>query len=91
MNIIEKYDLYKKFLHTKPMYAVHMDWKEGNFYRIKMEYKINGIDLTLNAFVNKDIIFGYGANIMDNQNKVIARFYNPFFAKKLYEHGQKYS
>ena len=90
MNIIEKYELYKKFLNTKPVYAVHMDWKKGNFYRIKMEYKINGTDLTLNAFVYKDILFGYGANIMDNQNKVIAKFYNPLFAKKLYEHGQRY-
>ena len=90
MTIIEKYELYKKFLNTKPIHAVHIDWKEGNFYRIKMEYKIDNKDFTVNAFVDKDEFFGYGANIMNNQNKVIARFYNPFFAKKLYKHGQRY-
>ena len=90
MNFIEKHKLYKKFLETKPVSAFHMDWEEGNFYRIKMEYKIDNMNLTVNAFVDKDVIFGYSANVMDNKNKVIANYYNPFFAKKLYEHGQRY-
>ena len=63
MNIVKKYELYKKFLSTKPIFAVHMDWPAGNFYRIKMEYKIDEKYLTLNACLDKDIPFGYSANI----------------------------
>lgn len=90
MNFIKRYKLYKKFLSTDPISAVHIDWKNGNFYRVKMEYKIDNMDLTVNAFIDEDEFFGYGANIVNNENKIITNYYNPFFAKRLYEHGQRY-
>ena len=89
MNTNKKFDLYKKFLSTQPISAIRVDLKEMDFYRIKMKYEINKKYLILNAFANKEKT-SYGANIMNDKNKVIAKFNNMFFAQKLYEHGQKY-
>ena len=93
MNDIQKYDLYAKFLNTQPVNVARKDSQEIKFYRIEIEYNINNQVLFINAFVDKKEkpnVIDYGATLNDSKGKRIAYFYNPFFAKKLYEYGQKY-
>jgi len=90
MNTAKKYELYKKFLKTKPILVVPVNWPGWNLHCIKMNYNIDGKNLTLNACIDKEASFSYSANITNEKNKVIAKFHNPFYAKELYEHGQKY-
>jgi len=93
MTINKKFDLYKTFLRNKPCAVVRKDSPEMNFYRIEMEYKIENQQLFVNAFLDKNEkpgIVGYGATINNYKGKRLAKFNNPFLAKTLYEHGQKY-
>lgn len=90
MNTAKKYELYKKFLSTKPICVIQSNWPGWNLHTIKMNYKINEKNLILNTCVDKETPFGYRANIMNEKRKIIAIFHNPFYAKELYEHGQKY-
>ena len=97
MNIINKYNLYKKFLITKPVSVVRKDSIDINFYRIQIEYKINNENFTVNTFFSPEDelieLFGYGIQVINKTKKTTNKYYNviySYFAKRLYEYGQKY-
>lgn len=97
MNIIKKYKLYKKLLNTKPVSVVRKDSSGYNFYRIQMEYKIDDENLVVNTFFSSEDeiieLFGYGAQVINKSKKTTHNYYNviySYFAKKLYEHGERH-
>lgn len=88
MNTNKKFDLYKTFLRTDPVGVSRKDDKENNICYIEMKYRIEGQKFIVNTFLNKDK--SYGATINNYKGKRLTVFKNPFLAKVLYEHGQRY-
>ena len=92
MNDIQRYSLYPKLLKTQPVTVVRKDSQKAHIFHIEMKYNMDNQILFVNAFFDKKekTIIAYSATLNDNKGKRISYFYNPYFAKKLYEHGQNY-
>ena len=91
MNLSQRYNLYPKLLQTQPLTVVHNDSPETGVYRVEIEYKIDNQHFFVNAFHDKKQkaeVLSYAATLNNSKKERIAYFYNPVFAKKLYEYGQ---